>query len=331
MTFTPGKPLGLLGVTLALFSACVGTLGGVAAATPTAGTWSKPEAIEVRERSSVSVVSCPSTTFCATVDSNGYVHFWKNGAWLAPQYLNAGGSLTSISCTSTTFCVAVSVGGEAMAYNGRTWHSVGSAGPAEGGYQISCATARFCVATGASGLPGKPSWLAVYNGHSWTSQKTVSTGKMNDRVLDVSCATTSHCVAVNWDGKILIYDGSRWATLSKVGPSGLISVSCPSVSFCLAVSDRGSSIVIRGNTWTDATKIPSLAAAFVYSVSCASTKECVAIGLDGHAAPWHAGHWSKAHTVFVGQFFSGVSVSCAPHQQCLAIDSKDQSSLYRWS
>jgi hypothetical protein len=79
------------------------------------------------------------------------------------------------------------------------------------------------------------------------------------------------------------------------------------------------------------TNIPSLDAAFAYSVSCASTKECVAIGLNGHGAEWRDGSWSQAHTVFVGTFFSGVSVSCVVHQQCMAIDSKDKSSLYRWS
>jgi hypothetical protein len=309
---------------------CVATLGGTASAAPKSGSWSKAQAIEARDRSSLSVVSCPSTTLCAAVDNNGDVHFWKNGAWLAPQYLNAGGSLSSISCTSTAFCMAMSVGGEAMAYNGRSWNSAGSAGPQET-YEISCRSVTFCAAVGANGLPGKPSWLAVYNGHSWSSQKTISTGKMNDRVLDVSCATTSYCVAVNWNGKILTYDGSRWATLSKVGPSGLISVSCVSASFCLAISDKGSSLVIHGDTWTDVTKIPSLAGAFAYSVSCASTKECVAIGLNGQGAAWRDGSWSDAQTVFVGTFFSGVSVSCVANQQCMAIDSKDKSSLYRWS
>jgi len=317
-------------ITIVLLTACVMTLGEVASAAPTTGTWSKAQTVEVRDRSSLSAVSCPSTTFCAAVDNNGDVHFWKNGAWLASQHLNAGGSLSSISCPTTTFCVAISVGGEAMAFNGRTWNSVGSAGPQEG-YQISCPTMTFCVATGANGIPGKPSWLAVYNGHSWSSQKTVSTGEMSDRVLDVSCATTSYCVAVNWNGKILTYDGSQWTTLSKVGPSGLISVSCVSASFCLAVSDKGRSIVIHGDTWADLTNIPSLDAAFAYSVSCASTKECVAIGLNGHGAAWRDGSWSQAHTVFVGTFLSGVSVSCVVHQQCMAIDSKDKSSLYRWS
>jgi hypothetical protein len=310
--------------------ACATFPGGIASAASKAGRWSKPQTIEARNRSSLSLVSCPATTFCAAVDNNGDVHFWRDGRWLTPQHLNAGGSLSSISCPTTTFCMAISVGGEAMAYNGRSWAPAGSAGPQET-YQISCRSTTFCVATGANGIPGKPSWLAVYDGHSWSSQKSISTGKMSDRVLDVSCATTSYCVAVNWNGKVLTYDGSRWATLSKVGPSGLISVSCVSASFCLALSDRGSSIVIHGDTWTDATKIPSLVAAFAYSVSCASTKECVAIGLDGHSATWHTGSWSKAHTVFAGTFFSGVSVSCVAGQQCMAIDSKDESSLYRWS
>ena len=304
--------------------------GGVISAAPTSQSWSKAQSIEVRDRSALAVVSCTSVAFCAAVGNNGDVHFWRNGSWRAPQHLNAGGSLSSISCVAATYCMAISVGGEAMAYNGRTWTSVGSAGPAEGGYQISCHSPTFCAVSGASGLPGKPSWLAVYNGHSWSSQKTVSTGKMSDRVLDVSCASATYCVAVNWNGKILTYDGTRWTTLSKGGPSGLISVSCVSASFCLAISDTGGSLVIHGDAWSHLTKAPSLAAAFAYSVSCASTKMCVAIGLNGHAATWRNGTWSTAQTVFSGAYVADVSVSCVA-TQCMAIDSKDKSSLYRWT
>jgi hypothetical protein len=314
-------------IALACSLAGVSMLGEVGAAAANSGTWAKAQTIHVRNSATLSVVSCPSTTFCAAVDNNGDVHFWKNGSWLASQHLNAGGSLSSISCPTATFCMAM--GREAMAYNGRTWHDVGSLDPHDV-YQVSCPTVSFCAATGANGLPGKPSSLAVYNGHSWSSRTTVSTGKLSDRVLDVSCATADYCVAVNLNGTILSYNGSRWETLSKVGPAGLISVSCISASFCLAVSDKGSSIVIRGDTWVDGTKVRSLAAAFTYSVSCASTKECVAIGLDGDSATWRVGSWSKAVTVFTGSFVSGVSVSCVA-KQCMAINAKNKSSLYRWS
>jgi hypothetical protein len=335
MTLAPAKTLWLqmakywirvFAVTLVCSIACAISLGGVAPAAPKAGMWSKAQSIEVRDRSSLSVVSCPSTTFCVAVDNNGDVHYWKDGRWSAPEHLNAGGSLSSISCPTRIFCVAI--GGEAMAYNGRTWRPVGSLG-SQDAYQISCPTTTFCAATGANGLPGKPSSLAVFNGHTWSSRNTVSTGKVSDRVLDVSCSSATYCVAVNLNGKILTYDGSRWATLPKVGPAGLISVSCVSASFCLALSDKGSSIVVHGDTWTDEADIPSLATAFAYSVSCSTAKECLAIGLNGRSATWRDGSWSTAHAVFVGPYVSGVSVSCAT-TQCMAINAKDKSSLYRW-
>ena len=317
----------VLAASLACSSAGVITLGVPATAAPKSGAWSKTQSIEVRDRSSISVVSCASATLCAAVDNGGDVHFWKNGTWSAPEHLNAGGSLSSISCPTTTFCVAT--GGEAVAYNGRTWHEVGSLSSRDI-YQISCPTTTFCAATGASGLPGKPSSLAVFNGHTWSVQNTVSTGKVSDRVLDVSCASATYCVAVNWNGKILMYDGSRWATLTKVGPPGLISVSCVSESFCLALSDKGRSIVVHDDTWSDERNIPSLAAAFAYSVSCSTARECLAIGLDGRSAAWLDGAWLKARTVFAGGFVSGVNVSCTP-TQCMAINAKDKSSLFRWS
>jgi len=89
---------------------------------------------------------------------------FKRG-WIAFFYL----------LSTTTFCVAISSEVEAMAFNGRTWNSVGSADPKRGTKFVS--HHDVLRRNRREWNPGKPSWLAVYNGHSWSSQKNVSTAR----------------------------------------------------------------------------------------------------------------------------------------------------------
>jgi hypothetical protein len=318
-----------IAVTLGCTASLLGVGGGITWATSHDAAWSKPQAITSPAASSVYGVSCGSATFCAAVDSSGGAHVWRDGTWLPTHRLDAGGTLSSISCPRTTFCVAVS-GDEAVIYNGRAWLAATTIGP-QATYQVSCATSTFCVAAGASDRAGKPSILAVFNGHSWSTTRTKSTGKPSDRILGVSCATASYCVAVNFNGKILTFNGTRWTTLPKVGPAGLISVSCPAATFCLAVTDTGKTVAVHIDGWTTLRAASGMKDAVVYSLSCASTEECVALGLNGEAALWRHDSWSSPQTVFSGGVRSVVDVSCVRGGPCMAVSSKNKSSIFRWS
>lgn len=290
-----------------------------------AHSWSTPVRIEPAglssDYSSLYGVSCASSTFCAAVDESGSALFWRSGKWSSPQTVWAGGTLNSVSCPTTTFCMAMSAGGNAVNYNGQSWSTPVTVGPSAT-YEVSCPTVTFCATAAASGTPGAPSTVGTFNGGSWSTFQTSTTGALNDRILDVSCATPTFCVAVNLDGHAIIFDGTGWSTSRATGVKGLVSVSCPSASFCMAVATSGSSVTFDGTSWSISGAMPGFQAGFVRSVSCASATTCTALGLSGLAADWHQGRWTTPVLVFPGGYMATVSVSCATSSSCVAVNSK---------
>jgi hypothetical protein len=289
----------LTATTLVVLSAFIGSTAAVA----NVSKWSTPIHLDPFTTSGGQTgysVSCPSADFCAVADGYGHVIFRRSGQWSTPQAVAAGGSFDSVSCLSATFCVAMA-SGEAVTFDGHSWSKKVRAGP-DATYKVSCATTKFCVAVGASGLPGKPSTIATFNGHAWSSRQTSPSGAFDDRLMDVSCATSKFCVAVNLDGQILTFNGTRWVPNRRTGPNGLISVSC------------------HGPAWSPSATIPGFAKAFAYSVSCASTTKCVTVGLSGRAISWTAGQWSKPVTIFPGGAVAGVMVACSPSNACVAVN-----------
>lgn len=319
-----GRPL-LIGPVVAITL----LFGGPSFAASPPRVWSSPIRIStsVSRNSHVDYsVACPTSTFCAAVNTAGDAVFWRHGKWSAPRELRAGGSLTSISCTSTLFCMAVSYSGESIRYNGRAWLSAGSLGPTAA-YKISCSSSSFCVAVGANGLPGKPSTEAVYTGTRWLSHQTSTTGATDDRLLGVSCASSTFCAAVNFNGQVIAFNGRQWSVSDAGGPKGLTSVSCSSPTFCLAITDTGRSVAFNGTSWSSSRPIPHFGDAFAYSVSCASTSQCVVLGLNGSAARRIDTHWSLPTTVFSGGLTAGVDVACTASDSCMAVDARGYSAV----
>ena len=322
-----GNHLPRLGIfsTVAMLVLSMNTSGASAASS--SHKWSVPVFIGTRGSSSTQVkysISCPSTTFCAAVDGNGQVHFRRSGVWSSPQTLAVGGSIDTISCSSKSFCVAIGSGNAAL-FNGRVWSTEVLIGPAGDTYQVSCPTSTFCAAIGANGIPGKKSALLTFNGHSWTTYKTSSTGGLKDRLLGVSCATTRFCMAANFDGEILGFNGSGWSPGHVSGPGGLISVSCPTSRFCMVVTDTGVSMKYQNGKWSAPETITSFTSAGPYSVSCVSSTWCSVMGLSGSAVTWIAGRWSTPSTVFSGGYQAGVAISCSAADNCVAVSDRGMS------
>ena len=305
-------------------------VSGASTAGANPGKWSIPVEIEGQLAPggslNLSEVACSSSNFCVAVDSLGAALFWHGSRWSAPHHVNANGSLDSVSCPSTTHCVVVSDAGMAVTYDNGAWSTPKTIGPGDS-YRVSCPSDNFCAAVGANGLPGKPSTIATFNGHSWSSHLTTTSGNQNDRLLGVSCAAATYCVAINYDGQILTFNGRRWSPMPKVGPKGLISVSCPGRLFCLAVTISGVSIEIHATSWTSSTIIPKFQAALSYSVSCATSITCVVAGLNGQTDKWRAGMWSTPVKVFTGGSNALVSTSCTPSGFCMVITSRGKSSF----
>jgi hypothetical protein len=295
-----------------------------ASASTSSGKWSPPVLIGSKGSSTIQVdysVSCPSSTFCVSVNGDGQVLYYRSGVWSSPRSLALGGSIDSVSCSSNTFCVAVA-SGEAAVYNGRVWSSAAHMGPAGDTYKVSCPRPTFCAAVGANGIPGKPSALMTFNGHSWTKFKTTSTGTIDDRLLSVACSKPQFCMAANFDGQILSFNGSRWTPSHGSAPKFLISVSCTASRFCMAVTTTGDSMTFHKGSWSLPNLIPDFKSAGAYSVSCVSTAECSVIGLSGAVATWMSGRWSSSSTVFPGGYVAGVSISCSTESNCVAVNDR---------
>lgn len=299
---------------------------GASAAT-SSDTWSPAVFIGSKGSSVTQVnysVSCPTATFCAAVNGDGQVSYYRSGVWSSPQPLTLGGSIDSVSCANKAFCVAVAAG-KAAVYNGHVWSPAVPIGPAGDEYKVSCPTSTFCAAVGASGMPGKPSALVTFNGHSWTTYKTTSTGASNDRLLSISCSTPQFCMATNFDGQILAFNGKKWTPSNGSRLRSLISVSCTASRFCMAVTTTGDSTTFHSGSWSPPKLIPAFQSAGAYSVSCPSAAECSIIGLSGATIRWISGRWSSPLTVFPGGYVAGVAISCSTRSNCVAVNDRGMS------
>jgi len=320
----------------------LGAATEAAAAGTTRATWSPISYVEAGSQpgyDSVYGVSCPSTQMCMAVDEAGNALAWRNGRWSAPQPVGAGGTLDSVSCPSTSFCVATS-SGQATVYDGRDWSMARTVG-ASATYRISCPTTTFCAAVGATGYPGQPSIVATFNGSTWTSSATPSTGTLQDRLLGVSCPQAGRCTALNHDGRILTLTSGRWVPQRRAIEPGGSSVACPTVSFCMAVGtfSRGGSrnsapsipawyaTEVDGH-WSAARPVPGLEASIFLSVSCPTANQCMVVGLNGRATLWNKGAWTAPATVFPGRDSATVDVSCPSPNWCMAVNSRGEASEF---
>ncbi len=92
---------------------------------------------------------------------------------------------------------------------------------------------------------------------------------------DVSCPTSSWCMAVDLSGRVMTFNGSSWSAPKVVFPRvadrnpDVRAVSCPTTSFCLAVSGHGYG-VYRGGAWT----VVSSPLAPFKAVDCYSATRC---------------------------------------------------------
>jgi hypothetical protein len=146
-------------------------------------------------------VACPSDTFCAAVDGDGYAVFSNDpagGAWHRTPASSA--PLAGISCPSTTLCVAVDVDGDVLSSTnpaGGSWQQTHLDGIGEP-TAIDCASTRLCAVTAgdAIAVSNDPTGGAT----SWRTSIVVQDGLLDD----LSCPTERLCVAVDTLGNALV-------------------------------------------------------------------------------------------------------------------------------
>jgi hypothetical protein len=184
---------------------------------------------------------------------------WNGTVWTATIAPSPSGSVQSqflsVSCTSIKACVAVGVWYDnngnasplAESWNGKTWTigaPVGPVGGTLGLTGVSCSSAVDCVAVGytINRLNSPSAYAESWNGEAWTAQK-LPTPNGGAEIYDVTCSSSSNCVAVGGRGNGTLaegWNGEAWTVEKTASPSGSAGsgyfdgVTCSS-SACTAV------------------------------------------------------------------------------------------------
>jgi hypothetical protein len=298
-------------------------------------------------------VSCASPAFCVAVGQSGpnatsttLIETWDGKHWSITPSPNSGASgLNGVACLNATNCVAVGhIGsiGQALVetWDGRRWSITPS--PKQGNgvstlFAVSCAGPAFCTAVGfyETGPPLLTHvQIEMWNGIRWSVRSGPSPGSGDSSFTDVSCTSTTFCLALGSAGParhglIETWDGTHWSIIaapSPIGRSGYASLthlSCTSPAFCMAIGGYSQSTVSlteiwNGIRWSNINN-PAYSTSEVGAVSCTSPAFCVGAGGNALIETWNGTAWSIRPSPG-GSSASGLTgVSCASPSFCATV------------
>jgi YD repeat-containing protein len=268
--------------------------------------WGPPTTVDSTR--SVHGVSCPTTSFCAAVDTSGYATVYNGSSWSSPSDIDGSHALEAVSCTSSSFCKAVDNDGEVANYSGSSWSVSSAVDSTRTINAISCPTTTFCAAVDNSG------YITTYNGTSWATPAD----KDGSHALEaVSCTSSSFCVATDNDGNVITYNGTSWSSATSEDSTRTIhGVSCPTTSFCAAVDTSGYATTYNGTSWSTPSDIDGSHA--LEAVSCTSSSFCVATDNDGNVITYNGSSWSADQDIDSTRTLN--AISCASPSSCTAVD-----------
>lgn len=224
-------------------------------------------------------VSCPTSTTCVQVHTNGSSASTINGGstWTLSG-ASVAGVPRALDCPSTTLCFVTSSNGDVYkSVNlGASWTTSFAGTPAL--YGQDCPSTLVCYAASGSGDVIK----TVDGGANWTGPYAVAVPIL----YSISCPSTTVCYAIGAAGDIYKKNAAN-DTWSQVATSAQISdvispyssgLSCPSLLICFVGGTDGT--IARttngGTNWTDLT---SGTTPDIYAMSCASVTRCIAVGV----------------------------------------------------
>jgi hypothetical protein len=299
-------------------------------------------------------VSCPTASFCMSVDDQGNAIELEGGTWSRPRSLQKTG-LNRVSCPTETFCVAVGVGGDASVLRGTRWAQATSvdsksAGEADnygtsGLSAVSCVSPSFCMAGDVLGR------VSIFNGARWQRPRRMESRAQyeTDRhagtagISSLSCVAPTMCVAVTVAGHALTFDGKTWSNPVALESAqsvdldrflsvpALAAVSCGSTSFCAAVDPGGNVWTFDGTAWSAPDPVDPLGASGgdadgLTAISCPTALHCVAVDGRGDAITYDDGSWSSATSV--DPILGLTDISCAESSFCVALNDLGQGAAY---
>jgi hypothetical protein len=157
---------------------------------------------------------------------------------------------------------------------------------------------------------------------AWSAGKAIDLAAGDPRA--VSCApASSFCVAVDYEGSALTYNGTAWSLPASIDQAGeLTAISCFSASFCAAADRFGQVLTYDGSHWSAPAVVNGITD--LEAMSCPTSTFCVGAGAG--IATYNAGTWTE--TNLAG--FSGllVSVSCQSASFCVAVDTQGEALVY---
>jgi hypothetical protein len=254
-------------------------------------SWSRPVSIDASSADELSAyglngltgVSCATDTFCMGVDQDGRSFVYHGTNWSQAKYVEPPSIITKtlgtrkagivgVSCPTSSFCAAVTVLGGAVTFNGSTWSIKGKAWSTRHVLE----PARLVGQATGFGFPS---------------------------IADVSCPSSTFCVAVSAVGDASTFNGRSWSSPNPIDSesvttgngSGLTAVSCSSSTFCVAVDGSGDAVIFDGTRWSAPEPIdPSLG---LTSVSCSAANFCVALDDIGDALTYNGQSWSSPRQI----------------------------------
>jgi hypothetical protein len=269
-------------------------------------------------------VSCPTPTFCMAIGNYGDTAIsWNGQSWSRPVPIERGSpamNLTGLSCSSARFCVAADTLGRALTWNGRSWSRPVPIDPRGDGLSaVSCPASTespFCVAVDGAGN------ALVYRHGSWS--RPVRVDSTGSGMQSVSCVSPSFCLAGDWNGDVVRFDGRSWTpprllvqTTSSTG-GGIGNISCAAASFCVATDWQGSELTWTGSSWSKPVGFDPYGSGGLIAVSCRSASFCMAVDASGDAVRWNGKTWQSTLDDLTGD--GETSVSCATTTFCVAVD-----------
>ncbi|WP_196073286.1 hypothetical protein [Nakamurella alba] len=274
-------------------------------------------------------VDCFSHPGCI-VQAALQVTFWSDGQVGDGHQLVTSDGIVDVSCAAAD-CLVVAEDGGAVKYSGGTVTQLQD-GSVVG---VDCLTATYCVGVGGNLTSGS----RVFDGLNWTDDQILP---MVHYPTDVSCTSTSFCMAINRQGNTAVDRGTGWTDAGTIGATAgdITSVECVSATRCYATIDAfpdgGGVVTWNGTSWSAPVELS--AAGGVIAISCPDAGFCVAVGQEdddntGYAAYFEDTVWSAA--IALPSSTLGVAgVSCASRTFCGVTDDLGQVSTFNgatWS
>jgi len=303
-----------------------GGTGFISYSTNPAGGASAWHTVSLDAGNPILAISCPTSSFCAAVDSVGNVLTTSTPTGSASGWhitdIDVTQAILDIECASASFCVADDVQGKMLTSANPSggagdWTGVGRR-PIT---QLSCPSATLCMGV---------------SGHSLAFSTNPSGGRsawhffpVGPSPIDtVSCPAVTLCVGANSSGAILSSaqpggGTSHWQSVQVDGSSLITSIACPATTRCFVT--YGANIATSPDPavghWTSAV-LNTPAFRRTSNIRCPNISLCVVSGTGGVAAstkPTKAGTW---HITRLDSGADFLALACPSAHLCVTADNR---------